>query len=512
MLGRNLKSDAKINRKEFRNRILGCWTGKNIGGTLGAPFEHSHDFLDLSFYAQDLCGEPTPNDDLDLQLMWLLSVEEKGLYHINERVLSEYWLEHLTAPWAEYGVGSCNQRAGLPPPLSGYCNNDTWKYSNGAWIRSEIWACLFPGSPDQAAEYAWFDACQDHCGDGIYAEMFTAALESVAFIEKDIRKIIQLALARIPAESKVAQTVVMACELYDSGKTLRESRDAIVDFNKDLGWFQAPANVGFVILGLLYGEGDFSKAICCAVNCGDDTDCTGATTGSIMGILLGREGIPSKWIEPIGETIQTVAVDRWHLYAPRTLDELTDRIMKCKAIADLEDPSQIALTDALTEIPQKIYDDLTNLEDCKKYLWTRSSRCVRYDISWGNLYIEYPEQGSFTPGIPGTMTMAYVSAFRDNEVLSVKWRLPESWSMDCGRELMLGVTQGLKGHRSFNLTPGDFDGIVYLELEVRLSGLMRPQIITIPIQRTGAFDAGHDNGFGIEYQQIWRNDLCRQKK
>ena len=433
-----MKSDARINRKEFRSRVLGCWTGKNIGGTLGAPFEHSHDFLDLSFYAQDLCGEPVPNDDLDLQLMWLLAVEEKGLYHINERVLSEYWLEHLTAPWCEYGVGSCNQRAGLPPPLSGYCNNDTWKYSNGAWIRSEIWACLFPGSPDQAAEYAWFDACQDHCGDGIYAEMFTAALESVAFIERDIRKIIQLALARIPAESKVARTVAMACELYDSGKTLRENRDAIMEFNKELGWFQAPANVGFVILGLLYGEGDFSKAVCCAVNCGDDTDCTGATTGSIMGILLGREGIPSKWIEPIGETIQTVAVDRWHLYAPRTLDELTDRIMKCKAIADLEDPSQIALTDGVTEIPQKIHDALTNLEDCKKYLWTRSSRCVRYDISWGNLYIEYPEQGSFTPGSPGTMTMAYVSAFRDNEVLSVKWRLPEGWSMEALRHF-LGV-------------------------------------------------------------------------
>lgn len=510
MLGRNFPSHAKINRSEFRNKVLGCWTGKNIGGTLGAPFEATHDFLDISFYTQDLAGKPAPNDDLDLQLMWLLAVEEKGLYHINEQILSEYWQEHLTAPWSEYGVGSCNQHAGLPAPLSGYCNNDTWKKSNGAWIRSEIWACLFPGSPDQAAEYAWFDACQDHCGDGIYAEMFTASLESIAFIENDLRKIIQLALLRIPEDCMVAKTVVLACQLYDAGKTLRENRDAILELNKELGWFQAPANVGFAVLGLLYGEGDFTKSICCAVNCGDDTDCTGATVGSIMGIILGRDGIPKKWIEPIGETIQTIAVDRWHLCAPETLDELTDRVILCKAIADLEDPSQIALSDEATNIPQAIYDALPNTEDCRKYLWPRSSRRIRFDVGWGNLYIQYPEEGCFTPGKPAAMEMSFVSARRDNEVLSTTWRLPEGWSMDTGRVLMLGTTHGLKGHRSFQITPAEFDGIFYLEIEVRLSGMMRHQVITIPIQRQGSFDAGHDDGFGNEYQLIWRNNMRRQ--
>ena len=60
-----------LNREVYRDKVLGCWTGKNIGGTLGAPFEWNEGPFDGSFYTQDLKGEPAPNDDLDLQLIWL---------------------------------------------------------------------------------------------------------------------------------------------------------------------------------------------------------------------------------------------------------------------------------------------------------------------------------------------------------------------------------------------------------------------------------------------------------
>ena len=61
--------------------------------------------------------------------------------------------------------------------------NDEWRNSNGAWIRSEIWASLYPGQPDQAIRYAYYDACVDHgYGEGTYAAIFTAALESMAYV------------------------------------------------------------------------------------------------------------------------------------------------------------------------------------------------------------------------------------------------------------------------------------------------------------------------------------------
>ena len=54
----------------LRERINACWVGKNIGGTLGTPYECRQEILDIQGFASSP-GEPLPNDDLDLQLVWL---------------------------------------------------------------------------------------------------------------------------------------------------------------------------------------------------------------------------------------------------------------------------------------------------------------------------------------------------------------------------------------------------------------------------------------------------------
>ncbi|MBQ8356989.1 MAG: ADP-ribosylglycohydrolase family protein [Clostridia bacterium] len=64
---------------------------------------------------------------------------------------------------------------GLLPSMSGDYDN-SWKHSNGAWIRTEIWASLCPGTPEAAAKYAIEDARVDHgAGEGTYAAAFVAA-------------------------------------------------------------------------------------------------------------------------------------------------------------------------------------------------------------------------------------------------------------------------------------------------------------------------------------------------
>ena len=98
--------------------------------------------------------------------------------------------------WAEYGVGKTNLRLGLEPPLAGgFCN--AFKDSNGAWIRSEIWACLMPGHPELAVRYAYQDAIVDHADEGVYAEVFTAALESAAFVESDYEELVHISICSL---------------------------------------------------------------------------------------------------------------------------------------------------------------------------------------------------------------------------------------------------------------------------------------------------------------------------
>ena len=122
---------------DYKDKVLGCLYGKTIGGTLGAPFECYRGVYDVTFYTQDT-SKPVPNDDVDLQLVWLRAVElERG--RIDAMVLAEYWSTYISASLSEYGTGKNNFRMGIRPPLSGHLRNRN-RDSNGAWIRSEIWA------------------------------------------------------------------------------------------------------------------------------------------------------------------------------------------------------------------------------------------------------------------------------------------------------------------------------------------------------------------------------------
>lgn len=109
--------------------------------------------------------------------------------------------EERRFPWDEYAIAIRNLKNGIRPPFSG--SYDNWFVDGmGAAIRSEIWACLAPGNPELAAKFAYQDACVDHSGNGMWAEVFLAAMESAAFVESDVRRIIEIASpASLPTAS-----------------------------------------------------------------------------------------------------------------------------------------------------------------------------------------------------------------------------------------------------------------------------------------------------------------------
>lgn len=317
-----------LNKERLRDKIYACWIGKNIGGTLGGPYEGSVNMNDITGFITPK-GEPLPNDDLDLQMVWLITLERVGAMKLDANDLGNSWMMMIAPLWNEYGIAKKNLDMGILPPLCGEYDNQLWRNSNGAWIRSEVWACLAPGFPNIAAKYAIMDASVDHgLGEGTYASIFTAAMESIAFAESDIRKIVEQALAYLPASCRVAQCARCVLEEYDKGTDYRTTREKIVELTKDLGFFQAPNNVGFAVLGLIYGEGDFKKSLIYTVNCGDDTDCTGGTVGAVLGIIKGTAGIPVDWREYIGDRIVQMCINASYLdQVPKTCMEFTERIL-----------------------------------------------------------------------------------------------------------------------------------------------------------------------------------------
>lgn len=335
----------------YKDKVMGCWAGKNIGGVLGAPFEGFRQVNEIDFYTQDLLQGLPPNDDLDLQIVWLAAVERYGR-NVNASILGEYWLSYIIPNWVEYGTGKANLRAGLQPPLSGVVDN-TYKDSCGCYIRSEIWACLAPGHPEIAARYAYEDAIVDHGGEGMYGEIFFAALQSAAFVESNTMKLIDIALSYIPENSVTAIAIRKAIECYENKVDFYEARkqihniapgtfgiqlvklsDVPVEGNEgmDIGapGFDAPENVAFTIAAWLYGEEDFGKSLCLAVAFGEDTDCTCASLGATLGIIHGAAKLPDKWTKPLNDQIVTVCIDKSSVgvWVPKTVTELAERVMR----------------------------------------------------------------------------------------------------------------------------------------------------------------------------------------
>ena len=408
--------------------------------------------------------------------------------HLTPRHFGEYWLDAVLGPWGEYSNCRWNCTDGFLPPLSGACENDGLRYSNGAWIRSEIWACLCAGRPDDAVRFARMDASADHSGDGIWAEMFTAALQSAAFVENDMHKLIGIALSKVPAESRLAAAVRCVVDGYDRHLPWQTVRGMLLE-RFAVKQYRAAVNIGFVIIGLLYGEGDFDRSVCLAVNCGDDTDCTGATVGALFGILRGRSGIPSRWLEPIGEGISTVCINHFgfvFLYGlPNTLEALSRRTVRAAVAAAVGNPRLLHITDAPTSLPPDHTEKMLGPDEARRY-WEMPLYCMDFPLSYAVLRVEYPNGIEAAPGSRLEMILSIGDSIHVNAVIGLRWRnLPEGWSGEPAA-VEFSVRADSRNSVSMALNVGDFpDTMAYPELEVSLRGRRVPEILLIPVQHAG---------------------------
>lgn len=285
-----------------RKKLLGCFLGKNIGGTLGMPYEGRKERLTLKYY-DPVPTAPSANDDLDLQIVWLQHVQERGLA-LDSQCLAQAWLDHIDCHFDEYGVALWNLKRGLKPPLTGIHNN-FFQNGMGAAIRSEIWASLFPGQPLTAAHYAYQDAAVDHWGEGIHAELFLAAFQSLLYVNCPVRKALAAALRILPSASKIRQAARTVLRTFDQGRSYVAVRDLAAERYGNVNFTDCVMNLAYILIALLWGRDDFERSILLAVNCGQDTDCTAATVGASLGILHGVDRIPEKWRRPVGWKIVT---------------------------------------------------------------------------------------------------------------------------------------------------------------------------------------------------------------
>ncbi|MFQ6099174.1 MAG: ADP-ribosylglycohydrolase family protein [Armatimonadota bacterium] len=414
----------QISESVYRDKVYACWLGKNIGGTLGAPWEGKKDVNNLTFY-DPVPTESAANDDLDLQLVWLKMLQERGV-HPSVSDFADYWIKHLGPyPWNEYGFCRRNLDRGLRPPISG-CFENYYIDEMGSPIRSEIWACVAPGDPQLAASLAWKDAVLDHAGgEGVHGEMFWAALESAAFVESDPLTLINIGLSMIPIWSRISRAVREAVYSHQNGVEWLEARERIV---RSFGHWQpchAPQNHAFTILGWLYGR-DYGDCLCKAVNCGYDTDCTGATLGSVLGLVGGTACIPDEWRDPIGEDIVLHRFTQ-DLDAPKTVADLTDQTVEV-AKRLLPARSKVSSLAEETRLPENLASLLHANERALAAL-RQDPQSVIMTVEGFDIALHYGGEPVLRPGIAKTVG---VSVIRDDESVEASVRLegPADWQIE----------------------------------------------------------------------------------
>lgn len=335
----------------FADRVLGSWQGRAAGCLLGKPVEKIpragieeilratgrwplNDYFTAvglpsdvnerwpwnrrsapTSLAENITSMPE-DDDLNFPLLALRLLEDSGPNFTTDDVAT-LWLNNLPG-----GRVFTAERAAYRNLLDAYSAPETATRNNpfrewiGALIRGDVFGWVNPGKPKAAAKMAWIDARLSHTQNGIYGEMWAAALTSAALavpcnptnnldLANAIDQVLVTALSVVPKDSQLSQAAEFGARVGRTCTDLSAGLDQIHDRYGDLHWVHVLNNVAAGTFALTFGQGDLGKTISAAVTAGWDTDSIGATVGSVVGGLRGAQELEERWIVPMNGVVAT---------------------------------------------------------------------------------------------------------------------------------------------------------------------------------------------------------------
>lgn len=329
-----------ISKDELFNKVKGAWYGRVCGCLLGKPFEGiMHDdfetvlkmtgnypmarYVNQSELTEDILKkieytftcktfpdtiEIAPiDDDTNYTIMGTKIIENFGKDFTSENIAHTWIFSQLKDDYCTA------ERVAYLNLVNGYTPGDSAIYKNpyrewiGAQIRADYFGYINPNDIETAADMAWRDARISHIKNGIYGEIFVAAMLAAAYSCTNIKDIILYGLSAVPDSSRLHESILSVIDFYEKGNTYE---DFLTDFHKrynekiSYDWCHTISNAEIVAAAMLYGNGDYGTSICRAVQAGMDTDCNGATVGSIIGLVNGFNAIDDVWTKPVNGAIK----------------------------------------------------------------------------------------------------------------------------------------------------------------------------------------------------------------
>lgn len=350
----------EIDWDTYLDKVQGAWLGKMIGVTFGAPWEFQYQGTPIGFditdwplsptrmkdYRQHATNKPgdwTPitseaenqqvhinhdfildsekehpsfgipdNDDIYINMLFLYSLRRHGI-NVDPVTVAREWDKKIRRVWHANEAGLANIRKGIMPPDSGNPRYNLHADDIDFQIEADIFGMITPGMPQVSNRYCDRMGHIMNYGDGVYGGVFIAAMYTQAFFAGNIREVVESGLKAIPPQSLYAQTIRDVIQWHDQNpnewlKTWHlvqakwGEEDHCPDGYKKPFNIDAKLNGAYVVMGLLYGDGDWYKTMNYATRAGQDADCNPANAAGILGALIGAHAIPAQYREPVHNT------------------------------------------------------------------------------------------------------------------------------------------------------------------------------------------------------------------
>jgi len=308
-----------ISKQQLVDKIKGGWAGQTIGTTYGwttefmYPGTYVQDYQTLPWH-DDYINEamsafPGLYDDVYMDLMFVGVLEKKGL-QAELKDFGEAFAQTKFQLWHANQVGRYNVQNGVAPEMAGNWVNNPHADDIDFQIEADFAGLMSPGMPKAATQISQKVGQLVNSGDGLYGGVFVANMYSNAFLSSDIQFVLENSLSAIPKQSdfyKIIRDVITWHKKHP--KDWKQTWFLLQQkWSEEVGCpsmvyhplnIDAKMNAAYVVMGLLYGEGDYTKTAEIATRAGQDSDCNPATALGVLGTIIGYSNIPDYWKAPL---------------------------------------------------------------------------------------------------------------------------------------------------------------------------------------------------------------------
>lgn len=314
------KPDAKtaykqLTREVLQDKIKGGWAGKVIGCTFISPTElqiKDTIFQDLQYASREILEcewyfdhVPDLYDDIYRNLIFVKEFDYTGLNTSSISLAKAFAGSEMEFKHANK-IARFNILGGIQPPESGHWMNNPYSDNMDFMTMSDFIGLMSPGMVNAASAICDRVGHIMNYGNGWYGGVYVAAMYSLAFISSNVEYIVTEGLKALPRESDLYRDihdVIGWWKQYPNNwKNTWDQfqRKWVNDVDNRLGVFfdydyDARHYAAYIVIGLLYGEGDFGKTLEIASLCGQAYGFNPSCTGGIIGTLLGYDRIPEFW-------------------------------------------------------------------------------------------------------------------------------------------------------------------------------------------------------------------------